>query len=82
MRRRCRNLRSGENKKRPTMAGDLRGAAEAIVFLQKRAEPIVGQSGHFMSVATSHVVVIDEGVDDRFFDRLNGRFEERDRAGR
>ena len=39
---RCRNLRSGENKKRPTMAGDLRRAAEAIVFLQKRAEPIVG----------------------------------------
>ena len=36
------------------------------------AQPIVRKRRNFVTVAASHVVIIDQGVDDGFFSRFDG----------
>ena len=41
------------------------------VLFEDLAQPIVRKRGGFVTIAASHVVVIDQGVDDGFFSRFD-----------
>ena len=46
-----------------------------LVLLEELAKAIVGKRGDFVTIAASHVVVIDKGVDDGFFSRFDSSGE-------
>src|SRR5262245_34887787 len=51
--------------------------AHSIVFLQELPHSIVRQCFDPVTVAASHVLIVDQRIDDRFLDGLHGRFEDR-----
>src|SRR6266516_4486067 len=68
-----------ENQKRAAqifIASRIR-SGQAIVFFQQLAHTIVRQSIDVMIVASRHVVIVDERVNDRFFGRLHNCLKDR-----
>src|ERR1700730_3277525 len=49
----------------------------AIVFLQQLPHALMRERRHTMIISASHVVIVDERVDNRFFGRLHGRSKKR-----